>query len=144
MMIVSIKQLQVAFKNVVPHMVRAQAYAVKQFAEKRIPQHFTFAGQKDAGYKPLTPKYAIAKARKYGIKPILVASGKLKNTVKRGWRVIRRGNTILLNVKYPRYGSYQRRDGRDFLKITRRDSRYIIHMLRRRYITIRKKPFIIR
>ena len=142
-MIVSIKQLQKAFSNIVPHMIKAQEVAVKLFAEKRIPRHFTFEGQKDAGYKPLTPAYAKQKRKRYGIKPILVASGKLKRQVTSGFRVIRKGMSVLLKVKYPRYGSYQRKEGRDFLKMTPRDKRYVIHMLRRKYKTIRRRPFTI-
>jgi hypothetical protein len=142
-MIVSLQQLKVAFNNIVPHMVKAHEFAVGLFADKRLPRHFTFEGQQDANYKPLSPRYARQKARKYGIKPILVASGKLKRGIK-NWKVVRNGKSVLLNVKYPRYGAYQRQQGRDFLVLTPRDKRYVIHMLRRRYSTIRKRPFTLK
>lgn len=143
-MIVSIKQLKAAFNNFAPAMIRAQEIAVKIYAKDRIPKHFTNSGQKDANYKPLTPAYAKAKLARYGAKPILVASGKLKNKVTSGYRVIRRGRNVFLDIKYPRYGSIQRRSGRDFLKLTQRDKRFVIHMLRKKFISLRRHPFSIR
>ena len=139
-MIVSPKQLGKILQNMPSHMIKAQERAVDYFGRKLLKRHFTFSGQKDLQLKPLSPNYSNLKRRKYGLKPLLVASGRLKKKVVGSAQAIRRGNRILLNVSYPRYGAYQRRDGRDFLQVPPRDKRDILVYLRRQYKYFRKNP----
>lgn len=111
----------------------------RYFAKFIVPRHFTITAPGSYGYKPLSPKYAKYKAKKYPGKPMLVATGRLRREARTGVRVRMRDKKALVQMVFPKYGSYQIEDGRDFTKLSPKDKRDIIRAAFRAYKEERKK-----
>lgn len=85
----------------------------KQEASAPVRDHFKAKAQARYGYAPLNPKYEAAKRREVGAKPILVYSGRLRNTSNDG-DVSFEGDTIVITwTRIPEYGAFHHRGGRD-------------------------------
>lgn len=65
--------------------------------------HFTKSNSKI--YAPLSPKYAKAKQKKYGNKPILVATGKTKKSLLGKAKIMPKGNDVY-KVTFPKRTFY--------------------------------------
>lgn len=111
----------------------------RYFAKFIVPRHFTNTAPAIYNYKPLSPKYALQKAKKNPGKPMLVATGRLRKEAKAGVRVRRRAGKALVQMVFPKYGSYQIEDGRDFTKLSPKDKRDIIRAAFKAYREERRK-----
>lgn len=110
---------------------------LKYIARRVIPRHFDEANNL---YKPLTPKYALYKLKKYGNLPILSRSLVLRTLARRNWRIVKAGNIAKIQWNLPKYAKYVRIE-RDFLELTKKDRRNIQQQKRRIYRRLRKRRF---
>lgn len=90
--------------------------ALGWYSKVLMKKHFAFGNAQRYGYKGLTPAYARQKMRKYGLKPILVRTGELKDDVLNTWNVTKIGNRYRISWIVPHYAKYQVKGGRDFRK----------------------------
>lgn len=88
--------------------------AITWYAKTAMKAHFRSGNVFRYGYKGLSPAYIKQKIRKYGMKPVLVATGKLKNAVLNTWNISKRGNRYVITWNVPKYGEYQIEDNRDW------------------------------
>lgn len=86
----------------------AEAYIGSPGSPGIVDRHFTTGNEARYGWKPLTPDYARQKREQYGQRPILVASGRLRQSMRHGTADINNNNfsmTIKFNnaVNYAKY-----------------------------------------
>lgn len=113
---------------------------VNYYGQKIIVRHFEGYNSLRYGYPPLDPKYAKRKRRKFGRKPQLVATGKLKNSVTASARAKRLSpNQVALIVSAPSYGYHQIKKGRDWISPNRRDMRDLRRYMKSRIRLIRSR-----
>lgn len=131
---VTIEQLNKALSSLPKRIMTATFRATFRFAQIFLKSKFDYGN----GYKKLTKKYAIWKAKHYGIKPILVRTGHLKSVTSKGYRVIKKKHGVFLKVKETSYSKYVRQD-RDFLEMKPRDKKYFMFLLRQELRKTAKK-----
>jgi len=93
--------------------------AIRKTLELYIKRDLTnrFRGRRfNPNYPRTKPSYQRRKAKKYGFKPLLVATGRLKVTVTRSARVQGRKQNMRIRVSSPEYGKYLRNRGFDFIQ----------------------------
>lgn len=61
--------------------IQSMVEGLKYYGNVLIADHFTSGNQFRMGWPPLTPEYAARKARRFGGRPMLVATGDLRNSV---------------------------------------------------------------
>ena len=85
--------------------IREVAAAEAEFHhQKHYPLHFRFGAKNRYGYKPLSPGYARAKQRKVGRRPRLVFSGRTRQEVLEGRRIVAtatRGAKLVTRASLP-------------------------------------------
>lgn len=107
-----------------------------------IGQQFDSEGGRTGGWAPLSDRYASDKVRRFGSQPILVATGRLKESLTGGaGRIFRQeGNeTLRFGTSVP-YGVYHqsgtsRMPQRRILDLTKDDRRTMMKMLQRHLFT---------
>jgi hypothetical protein len=119
---VNIDQVPFIIETLIPHSDKSIKETLSYWAEKILIRHFQFGNQAAYGYKSLSPKYLARKEKKWGRKPILVASGKLRDEVTGNYRVYRYAGKWKIVLKVPEYGNYVR-EVRDYTLINKRDQR---------------------
>jgi len=98
---------------------------------------FSSEGGRTGGWAPLSSRYAVDKARKYGSQPILVASGGMRQSLVGGPGNISRqeqgGLLFGTEVKFARYhqSGTSRMPQRRILDLTDQDRRSIMKLLQR-------------
>lgn len=111
---------------------------------------FSGEGSRTGGWAPLSPRYAADKARRWGSKPILEASGAMKASLTgTGGRNISRqigGDTLEFGTSVP-YARYHqtgtsRMPQRRILDLTEDDRRGLMKLLQRHLFTDRNVPTI--
>jgi phage gpG-like protein len=140
---VTVKQLKDILGNYHHTIHKAMLYSVNYFGKVLLKRHFTETGAIELKYKPLSIKYRMRKALTHPGKPILVRSGRLRREVTTTAKAYTKSlGNVLLKVKYPRYGAYQRAKGRDFLKVSERDKKLILRHLKNKFKELRRrKPY---
>lgn len=88
--------------------------ALTWYAKTLMKKHFQSGNIFRYGYKGLSAAYIKQKIRKYGLKPVLVATGELKEAVLNTWQVIKIGNRYSITWIVPKHGVYQIKDNRDW------------------------------
>jgi phage gpG-like protein len=102
-----------------------------------VGEQFDTQGGRTGGWAPLSPQYAIDKARKYGSQPILVASGAMRASLMGGSgnisRQIPEGLVFGTDVSYARYHQTgtSRMPQRRILDLTSDDRRAMMKLLQR-------------
>lgn len=80
--------------------------ALAYYARTLMRKHFASGNSFRYGYKGLSPAYIKQKLKKYGLKPILVATGELKEAVLSTWDIHRVGNRYAISWSVPDHGVY--------------------------------------
>ena len=117
----SIKEIQDLLIWTKKSLSPANQQATREFLKEDLPKRFDYGNTSKYGYKPNKPSYESMKASKYGKKPQLVATGKLKNDVINNYKVNKDG----IRLKYPVYGKYLIKRGKDFTKMRQQDFKNI-------------------
>jgi hypothetical protein len=91
------------------HLEASKQAAMDYYIKELLIKHFSNGNTGKYGYKPNSFKYEASKAKKHGILPQLVLSGKLKDSA---LKATVRGSTIFFNI--PAYGKFQVDMGRDW------------------------------
>ncbi len=107
-----------------------------------IKEQFNTEGGRTGGWAPLSDRYATDKARRFGSQPILVATGRLKDSLTGGSGFISRqeGNESLRFGTQLGYGTYHqtgtsKMPQRRILDLTDNDRRTMMKMLQRHLFT---------
>lgn len=99
------------------------------YVQQRLP--LKFKGKLyNPTYRPLSPKYKKIKRERYGNRPMLVASGKLKYAALHGSKLVKSNNEVVISFNVPYYGKLQIRAGRNWAKFNTKDIRW----MRKRFI----------
>ena len=102
-----------------------------------VKEQFDTEGGRTGGWAPLSPSYAADKARRFGAQPILVATGKLRDSLVGGSAISRQvGNESLEFGTSVPYGIYhqkgtQNMPQRKILDLNSDDQRTLMKMLQR-------------
>lgn len=119
-----LRQCALHMMDIEGDLLEATAAAARMYYSKLLKHHF----DDTVRYKPLTPKYAKQKIRKYGRQPILVASGRLRDAVLSTGTVKIYKKSVKLVFDLPNYGEYVL-EARDFLMPSETDFSAIINAL---------------
>lgn len=119
---VNIDQVPFIIETLPIHTDQSIKETLSYWCSKILIRHFKFGNAASYGYKPLSRKYAERKLKKWGLKPILVASGKLRDDATSNYRVYRIGNKWKIVLNVPEYGKYVK-EVRDYTLINKRDNR---------------------
>lgn len=85
----------------------AAMHGVWKYQKEYIKSHFESGNAERFGWPPLSPKYQRRKQREHGSKPMLVATGKLRNAVVGRGKVQASGNMIRITWRsLPKYAKY--------------------------------------
>ncbi len=129
-----LKQVALHISKVQDDILEASAIALQMYYDKLLKYHFT----SNSNYKPLTPAYKKQKDKKYPGRPILVATGELRDRTLRTGRVVKYKKSVKLVFNLPEYGQYVMIE-RDFLTPTSEDFVTIINRITKECNKIQRK-----
>jgi hypothetical protein len=129
---ISLASVQKVLKSLPFHLDASIKEMLEYYMEKIMVRHFKFGNTTAYNYPRLDPKYAARKLARYGRKPTLVASGKLKREVTSNYRVFRnRRGSWSIQIKIPNYGNFVIEKGFDWRKVNKRDERDLTRYYRK-------------
>ena len=137
---VSLRQLRVIIERLPGHVEAATKDMLEYWMQKIIVRHFQFGNATEYNYPRLDPKYLERKRKLHGRKPMLVASGLLKEQVTTSYKIYKIRNKFRVVMKIPDYGKYVR-NIRDFTLVSKRDRQDMTRYHRKSLIK-RRRNFV--
>lgn len=135
---VTLKQLNKIFEKLPGHMNLSMFDALDYYMQKIMVRHFQFGNEAAYGFKKLNPVYAERKRKKFGNKPMLVASGTLKDNVLSRYKIYKIAEKFRIVLNMPTYGRYVQ-EIRDFTIVNQRDRKDMMHFWKKSLVERRKR-----
>ena len=128
-----LRQVALHISKIQDDVIEASAIAVKYYYDKLLKYHFT-----SNNYKALSPEYQKWKDKHYPGRPILTATGQLRDACLRTGKVVKYRKSVKLVFQLPEYGEYVMIE-RDFLSPTASDFVSIINRITKECNAIQRK-----
>ena len=128
-----LRQVALHISKIQDDVIEATAIAAKMYYDKLLAYHF-----KSNNYKALSPEYKKWKDKHYPGKPILVATGELRDATLRTGKVVKYKKSVKLVFDLPDYGEYVMIE-RDFLTPTAEEFILVINRIDKELQRISKR-----